>query len=141
MMMPGGGYGMAPGVPPVPAPTEPSQVGWPSGGMDIMALIAALNLNDEQREQLAAITDEAARRTWELMGNIIEYKSEINRMRAEQRRLAEAIGTIRLDMQQVGVDAATRAEGLLTPSQRMRLEDMRQRFAPPPPPLDYMMGD
>jgi Spy/CpxP family protein refolding chaperone len=118
-----GGRGMGPGM--------------MMDGMGMMGfglgMISRLDLNDAQRRQVQRIDDELRRKNWDLMGKMHD---EMSRMRdamwtdkrdraailAANKRMSE----LRQQMLENMLDAADKAEAVLTPPQRERL----RRYAP-----------
>jgi Spy/CpxP family protein refolding chaperone len=104
------------------------------GMMDFgLAMIGRLDLSDAQRRQVQRIGDELRRQNWDSMGKMHD---EMSRMRdamwaaprdraailAANRRMSE----LRQQMLENTLDAAAKAEALLTPQQREQL----RRLAP-----------
>ncbi len=95
--------------------------------------IGRLDLNDSQRRQVQKIDDELRRKNWDLMGKMHD---EMSRMRdamwtdkrdraailAGNKRMSE----LRQQMLENMLDAADKAEAVLTPQQREQL----RRYAP-----------
>lgn len=118
-----GGRGMGPGM--------------MMDGMGMMGFglgaIGRLDLNDSQRRQVQKIDDELRRKNWDLMGKMHD---EMSRMRdamwtdkrdraailAGNKRMSE----LRQQMLENMLDAADKAEGVLTPQQREQLRRYAQ---------------
>lgn len=107
-------------------------------GMGMMGFglgaIGRLDLNDNQRRQVQKIDDELRRKNWDLMGKMHD---EMSRMRdamwaADKRDRAAILAAnkrmseLRQQMLENMLDAADKAEALLTPQQREQL----RRYAP-----------
>ncbi|MFN3565062.1 MAG: Spy/CpxP family protein refolding chaperone [Burkholderiaceae bacterium] len=118
-------------------------MGWRGMGpgmmMDGMAMmgfglgpIGRLDLNDSQRRQILRIEDELRRKNWELMGKMQDEMARMRdamwsdkRDRAAILAASKRMSELRQQMLENMLDAADKAEAVLTPQQREQL----RRFA------------
>lgn len=118
-----GGRGMGPGM---------MMDGMGMMGFGLRA-IGRLDLNDSQRRQIQKIDDELRRKNWDLMGKMHDEMSRIrDAMSADKRDRAAILAAnkrmseLRQQMLENMLDAADKAEAVLTPQQREQL----RRYAP-----------
>jgi len=108
-----GGYGMGPGM---------------MGGVGLGA-IGRLDLNETQRKQVLHIQDDVRRKNWDLMGKMQDEMAKIrDAMWAGEKRDRAAVlaankrmSDLRQQMLENSLEAADKAEALLTPEQREQL--------------------
>ncbi len=134
------GYGMGPGTGNMAQRMpegrwRPGMPGGPMGGSGTMGGpgvmsgsgtamldgIARLDLSDEQRATLNAIRADLNRRQQELMKRIAAAGDKLHKLYQEQMRARRTISDLNGHVMQANMDAANRAEELLTDEQRERL--------------------
>jgi Spy/CpxP family protein refolding chaperone len=122
MMGPGtmggyGDYGMGPGT---------------TGGYGL-GQISRLDLSDQQREEITKLRDQLRRQHWGIMGKIMDERSKLSDLYAEDKPDAGKIGAIYDDiaklqkkMVQTQVDSWNKIQDVLTPQQQEQLKAWRQ---------------
>ena len=113
------GYGIPPGG------QQHGMTGGPMGGgpmgggpMAMFNAIAASDLSDDQRSKLDALRKGLNTRLQEIMGKINAESEKMRKLQEEQMRLVKTLTDLRGHMLQATMDAANRAEELLTDEQR-----------------------
>lgn len=116
-----GGYGMGPGM-----------MGDYGMGPGMMGGITAhgLDLDSEQRKQMARIGTELRKELWTLQGRIIDAQGRLSTLFSEEPLDAKKIGAaygqifdVRRQMIEAAIDARNRRRAVLTEAQRERLLD------------------
>jgi Spy/CpxP family protein refolding chaperone len=119
---PGAGWGMGPGM--MMGPAGPGRLMW------------ALDLDDKQVEELAAIHEDLRKKRWELAGKMQDEMAALRgawQQRGEQRDRAaivaayKRLGELRMQMFESALDASERVEKMLNEEQRQKL----RRLGPP----------
>jgi Spy/CpxP family protein refolding chaperone len=116
-MMGPGGYGMGPGM---------------MGGYGL-GQISGLDLSDQQRDQITKLRDQLRRQHWGIMGKIMDERSKLSDLYAEDKPDAGKIGAVygdiaklQKEMVQTRVDSWNKIQDVLTPQQREQLKAWRQ---------------
>ena len=99
------------------------------GMMGEMGAISHLDLNDSQRKQILKLHDELRRKNWDAMGKMQDEMARLRdamwatgkRDRAAILAANQRMSELRLQMLENALDAADKAEALLTPQQREQL--------------------
>jgi hypothetical protein len=115
----GPGYGMPPGG------QQPGMMGGAIGGPGAAMLntIGAMDLTGEQRSQLNTIREQLQARQQELADKLRAEGEKMRKLQEEQMRLGQTLTDIQGHMMQATMDAANRAEELLTEDQRQAMID------------------
>jgi Spy/CpxP family protein refolding chaperone len=120
----GQGYGMGPGMMGGYGPGY----GMGPGMMGGWGPMYGLNLDEKQREKLANIQDNLAKKRWELMGKMHDEQFKLRELYASGKRDEAAIEKsfkrmeeLRRQMFDAMMEARTQMNAVLTPEQRERL--------------------
>jgi hypothetical protein len=113
------GFGMPPGRQ-QPVMTGPA-MGGPGAAM--LNSIGAMNLTSEQRSQLDSIREQLRTRQQELAEKLRAEGEKMRKLQEEQLRLRQTLTDLQGHMMQAVMDAANRAEELLTEEQRQAMID------------------
>jgi hypothetical protein len=107
----------------------------PMGGSPMAALgaIGALDLSDEQRSKYDAINQDLNKRMQEITDRMNSEGEKLRNLQAEQMRIGRTLGDLRAHMLQATVDAANRADELLTDEQRQSMYNQGMPFPMQPP--------
>jgi hypothetical protein len=124
---------------PAMGPGGPGMMAGPMGGSPMAELgaIGALDLSDEQRSKYDAINQDLNKRMQELTDRMNSEGEKLRKLQQEQMRIGRTLGDLRAHMLQAGVDAANRADELLTDEQRQSMYNQGRPFpmqprVPPP---------
>jgi Spy/CpxP family protein refolding chaperone len=131
-----GGGGMGPGMMGGGMMGGGGMMMGPGGGIGVLA---QLDLNDSQRNQVFKIQDELRRKNWDLLGKQQDEQAKLRdaylasgkRDRAAIVAAYKHIGELRVQRIENSLDAAEKIEGVLTQQQR----DQLKRLGP------WWMGD
>lgn len=115
----GAGYGMPPGG------QQPGMMVGAMGGPGSAMLntIGAMDLTNEQRSQFNAISGQLQARQQELMDKLRADGEKMRKLQEEQMRLGQTLTDLQGHLMQATMDAANRAEELLTEDQRQAMID------------------
>ena len=133
-----GGQGtMGPG--PGMGPGNHGIMGGPMGGspMAMFNAIGTLDLTDEQRSKYDAINKDLNKRTQEIADRMNAESAKLRNLQEEQMRTGRTLNDLRGHMLQATMDAANRAEELLTDKQRQQMIDQGRHIMMQPPGLPY----
>lgn len=132
-MMGGHGYGMPGGM-----------MGGHGGGMmgsmmsPSMGMVQSLDLSDEQRAKINALSDDLKHRNWTTMGEMMDEMPKLRDLYHADPRDAAAIGKeyqkifeLKRQMIEAMIDSQNKVEATLTPEQKKRLKEMRAKMPPP----------
>jgi hypothetical protein len=111
------GYGMPPGG------QQPGMMGGPGGGSlsAMFNAIGAMDLSDEQRSKYDAISKELNKRRQEIMTKIDAEAKKMRTLQEQQMQVGKSLTDLRGHMMEAMMDAANRAEELLTDEQRQAM--------------------
>jgi len=154
-MMGPGGYGMGPGMMGGYGDYEtgPGMMG-PGGGMmgpgmmggygdyetgrgmmgDYgLGQVSRLDLSDQQRDQINKLRDQLRRQHWDIMGKMMDERSKLQDLYAEDKPDPEKIGAVydeiaklQKEMVQTRIETRNKIQDVLTPQQREQLKTWRQ---------------
>lgn len=106
-------------------------------GSGHMHMIMSLDLNDDQRSKINKLSDELKHNNWATQGLINDESVKLRDLYAADKRDPAAIGKEYqkiFDLQRKKIEATittqNRIEEVLTPEQRTKLKDMRNRVGP-----------
>jgi hypothetical protein len=121
----GGAQGRGPGFGRPPGGQEPGMMGPAMGGPGAAMLysIGAMELTREQRSQLDTIREQLQTRRQELAERLRAEGEKMRKLQEEQLRLRQTLTDLQGHMMQAIMDAANRAEELLTEEQRQAMID------------------
>jgi predicted transcriptional regulator len=105
--------------------------------MAMLSAIEAIDLTDEQRSKFDALSTGLNTRLQEIMGKINAESEKMRKLQEEQMRLGKTLTDLRGHMMQAIMDAANRAEELLTDEQRQALIGQGGHIMMPPGSLPY----
>ena len=97
----------------------PGMMGGP--GASTLDAIANLDLSDEQRGKIDAIMADLDKRQQEVGDKLTKTSEKLRKLQEEQMQLSRAMADLSGHMMQASIDAANRAEELLTDEQRQSL--------------------
>lgn len=126
---------MGPGMGP---PTQGMMAG-PMGGSPraMLGAIGTLDLSDEQRSKYDAINQDLNARMREITDRMNAESEKLRKLQEEQMRIGRTLNDLRGHRFQATMDAANRAEELLTDEQRQTMINQGSHFMmmqPPGPP-------
>jgi hypothetical protein len=101
-----------------------AKTGGPAAGGPAMAMLDAvgrLDLTDEQRATLDAVRADLNRRQQELLKKIAAASSKLQAVSREQTMVSQRLGDLRGHLMFANMDAANRAEEMLSEEQRQAL--------------------
>jgi len=146
-MMGPGGYGMGPGMMGYgdyetgPGMMGPCMMGGygdygigpgTTGGYGL-GQISRLGLSDQQRDEFTKLRDQLRRQHWDIMGKIMDERSKLSDLYAEDKPDAGKIGAVyddiaklQKEMVQTRLDAWNKIQDVLTPQQREQLKAWRE---------------
>jgi septal ring factor EnvC (AmiA/AmiB activator) len=106
-----------------PGGQQPGMMGGAMGGPGTAMLntIGAMDLTNEQRSELNTIREELQTRQQELADKLRAEGEKMRKLQEEQMRLGQTLTDIQGHMMQAAMDAANRAEELLTEDQRQAM--------------------
>ena len=142
-MMGPGRYGMGPGMmggyedyetgPGMMGGYEDYETGPGIMGSYGLGQISRLDLSDQQREEITKLRDQLRRQHWGIMGKIMDERSKLSDLYAEDKPDAGKIGAVygdiaklQKEMVQTRVDSWNKIQDVLTPQQREQLKAWRQ---------------
>jgi hypothetical protein len=131
--MPGrGGQGMM-------GPGNQGMMPGPMGGspMGMFNAIGTLNLTSEQRGKYDAINQELNKRMQEITDRMNSEAEKLRKLQEEQMRIGRTLYDLRGHMLQATMDAANRAEELLTDEQRQTMINQGRHIMMQPGSLAY----
>ena len=107
----------------------PGMMGGPMGGPGMtggpgassLDAIANLQLSDEQRGKVDAIRADLDKRQQEVRDKLTKTSEKLRKLQEEQMQLSRTMADLSGHMMQASIDAANRAEELLTDEQRQSL--------------------
>jgi hypothetical protein len=132
------GQGMGPGnqgtIGPGLGPRGPGMMAGPMAGspMAMLGAIGALDLNKEQRSKYDAINQDLNKRMQEITDRMNAESEKLRKLQKEQMSIGRTLNDLRGHMLQANMDAANRAEELLTDEQRQTLVNQGRHFMMPP---------
>ena len=113
---------------PMGGPPTGGPMAGPAGGgpprdptMGALDAVAGFNLSEEQRNRFEKIREDLSARQQRLMDRIGRETEELRKLAQEQMRLSQSISKLQGHLVQAAMDAANRAEELLTDEQRRDL--------------------
>jgi hypothetical protein len=131
------GQGMMPA--PAMMPRGPGMPGGPMGGspMAMLGAIGTLDLSDEQRGKYDAINQDLHKRMQEIADRMNTESEKLRKLQEEQMNIGRTLNDLRGHMLQATLDAANRAEELLTDDQRRALINQGGHVMMQPRTLPY----
>jgi hypothetical protein len=136
---------MGPSAGPGMIPPARGMMAGPMGGSPtaMLGAIGTLNLSDEQRSKYDAIHQDLNSRMQEITDRMKAESEKLRKLQEEQMRIGRTLNDLRGHMYQATMDAANRAEELLTDEQRQTLLNQGNHFMmlqPPGPPSAGTQG-
>ena len=129
-MMGPGRYGMGPGM---MSGYEDYETGPGIMGGYGLGQISRLDLTDQQRDEINKLRDQLRRKHWDIMGKMMDERSKLRDLYAEDKPDAGKIGAVYDDiaklqkkMVQTRVDSWNKIQDVLTPQQQEQLKAWRQ---------------
>ena len=146
-MMGPGRYGMGPGM---MGGYEDYETGPGIMGSYGLGQISRLDLTDQQRDEINKLRDQLRRKHWDIMGKMMDERSKLRDLYAEDKPDAEKIGAVydeiaklRKEMVQTRIETGNKIQDMLTPQQQEQLKTWRQgrwRTGGGQPPTQYPGG-
>ena len=129
-MMGPGGYGMGPGM---MGGYEDYETGPGMMGDYGLGQISRLDLSDQQRDQINKLSDQLRRKHWDIMGKMMDERSKLRDLYAEDKPDAEKVGAVydeiaklQKEMVQTRIETGNKIQDVLTPQQQEQLKTWRQ---------------
>ena len=129
MMGPGGGM-MGPGM---MGGYEDYETGPGMMGDYGLGQISRLDLSDQQRDQINKLSDQLRRKHWDIMGKMMDERSKLRDLYAEDKPDAEKVGAVydeiaklQKEMVQTRIETGNKIQDVLTPQQQEQLKTWRQ---------------
>jgi len=95
--------------------------------------VSRLDLSDQQRDQINKLRDQLRRQHWDIMGKMMDERSKLQDLYAEDKPDPEKIGAVydeiaklQKEMVQTRIETRNKIQDVLTPQQREQLKTWRQ---------------